>query len=126
MISGCAGSYYDVMDNRFIETVKMPPPVDYIGLWSGTYGPMILTFKIESDGSGIVCSSQSNSNTIYKMKYNNKNLYFQNGGNVALELSVNSLIAIYPWLLGAQPKVKMLRDNLLENAAPFCQENMLN
>jgi hypothetical protein len=125
-ITGCAGSYEAAMDNKFFDTVKTPPPASLVGNWSGGYSMVVMTFKILPDGSGLACTSQGSSNSVYQMKHNDGRLYFQTGGNVTVQQAGDSLLATYPPIMGTQAEMWMVRDSSLENASPYCQQNMAN
>lgn len=123
-ISGCAGSYESAMENRFFDTDKAPPASGLVGVWTGGFSMGVITLKIDADGGGLSCSSMGSNNSIYQLKHNAGRLYFQAGSHVTLQQQGDGLIAVYPPMMGTQTEIKMLRDPHLDNASPYCQENM--
>lgn len=123
-VAGCAGSYESAMENKFFDTVKMPPAQSLVGVWTGGFSMGVMTLKIHSDGSGFSCVSMGANNSVYQLKHNAGSLYFQSGGYVTLHQQGDSMIATYPPMMGAQAEVKLLRDPGLENTSPYCQANI--
>lgn len=118
---GCVSPTSDMLNNNF--TTIIPADNSINGYWSGNNGPYLVTFKFNGDGTGLMCSSYGDSNTLEKLKITNGVMYMQNGlKQTILESSENNLTLKVNYLGSAKFNYKP--DPKLINASPYCEKNL--
>lgn len=56
-LAGCASPVSQMLDNKFTETMPVPPPEGWVGIWSGNAAYYLVTYIIKADGTGYYCLS---------------------------------------------------------------------
>ena len=121
-LSGCVMPTDDLLNNRYMEHVPEAPPAGMAGDWTGTMGPYLLTLRIDQDGTGRMCSSYLQNNSVNALKYAGGTLYYQDGTRTAANYSSDTLTILAPYF-NSQPS-RLVRDTGLKQAAPYCQQNL--
>lgn len=118
---GCASPSGDMLNNKF--TTIIPTDTNLRGYWSGNNGPYLVTFKFSGDGTGLMCSSYDDKNTLEKLKISDGIIYMQNGlkQNI-LKSNENDLMLKVNYLGSATFNYKP--DPRLINASPYCEKNL--
>lgn len=114
-LSGCISP---ILKNNYMETTKEVPPEKYLGAWTGTIGNYLSTFKINPDGSGLICNSWHTHNSVERIKYNKDAIHPQSGGSLNIKFDGDKLIGKSPTFIS--DTYIFLKDNDLKEAAPYC------
>jgi len=118
-ITGCTSL---TPQNNYMEISRETPPAIYIGTWTGTIGHYLSTFKINSDGSGIMCNSWHKHNSVERIKFNAGSIYPQSGSSINLSPQDNTLIGKID-SFGSGTYI-FVRDDKLDEAAPYCLDKI--
>lgn len=116
-LSGCAMNN-DLLSGQF--SAIAPKSTDLSGYWSGNGGPWLVTIKINSDGTGLMCQSYNGKDMLDKIKVVDDVIYNQNN----LKLKVTSkasdkLVLKADYYMGAT--FNFTPDPLLKNASLYCE-----
>lgn len=118
MLQACVSPASDMLNNRFVEISPTLQSID--GIWTGTMGPYLMTFKIKGDGTGYSCYSYGTAEVLEKLKVSQDMMYLSDGTRLKVEeINKNSLVVknIY---LGLNKSFKFIGDEKLDNASPYC------
>jgi hypothetical protein len=114
----------DMTSNRFLEAT--PIAVSFGGVYSGTVGPFLVTYRIANDGTGVSCYYQSGTVVIHQVK-----IYSQEGDAFGLVHETGTIGVIRLLAHGAYvfesygQKYKLLPDNDLALANLGCKARLL-
>lgn len=123
LLVACASPSGDMLNNQFTSIVAQPSNIS--GIWSGSNGPYLVTYKINADGTGLMCSSWQDKNTVSRIKVADGIFYGQDGLKQAItQASSNSLVLHTSYLTGAD--YKYIPDPSLQNASPYCAKELVN
>lgn len=118
---GCASPSVDLLNNNFTNIMPSSSPLK--GNWSGSNGPYLVTYKFNEDGTGLVCSSYNDKNTVEKIKIADNTMYMQNGlKQIIVKSNENELVLKALYFGSAIFKYKP--DPKLVNASPYCEKNL--
>lgn len=120
-LTGCVSPSSDMLNNNF--TTILPNDKTLNGYWSGNNGPYLVTFKFNGDGTGLMCSSYNDKNTLEKLKINNGVIYMQNGLKQTILKSTNDELTLKVNYLGSAT-FNYKPDPRLTNASPYCEKNL--
>lgn len=124
ILAGCA--IPDPMDmfhdNRFAEIVPDPAPPEFVGTWTGSNGPYLMTVRINVDGTGLYCSTSGVNDALGRIKIKGDHIYYPEGGRMALSMDGDVMVGAHDYQ-GA-PAARFVRDDDLVEAAPYCAENL--
>ena len=124
ILAGCA--IPDPMDmfhdNRFAEIVPDPAPSEFVGTWTGSNGPYLMTVRINVDGTGLYCSSFGANDALGRIKIKGDHIYYPEGGRMALSKDGDVMVGTYDYE-GVSP-ARFVRDDDLVEAAPYCAESL--
>lgn len=121
-LAGCAGPN-DMLNNNFPAITTQPAAGDLAGIWTGSMGPYLSTLNIKQDGSGIYCYSWNGKDVLGNLKYDGKQIIFQDGQRMEVTSVVkNELKTHAAYYMGAD--YIFYSDPILKNAAPYCSKNM--
>ena len=118
---GCVSPSGDMLNNNF--TTILPADETLNGYWSGNNGPYLVTFKFNGDGTGLMCSSYNDKNTLEKLKINNGVMYMQNGLKQTILKNTETDLTLRVNYLGSAT-FKYTPDANLTNASPYCEKNL--
>lgn len=118
---GCVSPTGDMLKNNF--TTILPNDNSLNGYWSGNNGPYLVTFKFNGDGTGLMCSSYGDSNTLEKLKIADGVMYMQNGLKQTITKSTSDELTLKVNYLGSATFNYRL-DPRLTNASPYCEKNL--
>lgn len=105
-------------DNKFLFVQPQPSP-HLEGIWTGTMGPYMMSLMFDANGTGYDCYAWNGKNVISRIKYDGKNIHYQEGGYQRLDsITSTSLIVSFPNL--PPPSYTLVKDNELKQADPFC------
>lgn len=120
-LAGCTSPSGDMLNNKF--TTILPASTSLQGYWSGNNGPYLVTFKFNNDGTGLMCSSYNDKNTLEKLKISDDIIYMQNGlKQTILKISETDLTLQVKYLGSTTFNYKP--DPKLINASPYCEKNL--
>ena len=120
-LTGCVSPSGDMLNNNF--TTILPNDKTLNGYWSGNNGPYLVTFKFNGDGTGLMCSSYNDKNTLEKLKINNGVIYMQNGLKQTVLKSTETDLTLKVSYLGSAT-FNYTPDTNLTNASPYCEKNL--
>ena len=118
---GCVSPTGDMLNNKF--TTILPTDTSLSGFWSGNNGPYLVSFKFNGDGTGLMCSSYNNKNTIEKLKISDGIVYMQNGLKQTILKNTDTDLTLKVNYLGSA-KFNYKPDPKLINASPYCEKNL--
>ncbi len=118
---GCISPSGDMLNNNF--TTIVPTDNSLNGYWSGNNGPYLVTFKFNGDGTGLMCSSYGDSNTLEKLKVSNGVMYMQNGLKQTITKNTKDDLVLKVSYLGSAT-FNYKPDPKLTNASPYCEKNL--
>ena len=118
---GCISPSGDMLNNNF--TTIVPTDNSLNGYWSGNNGPYLVTFKFNGDGTGLMCSSYGDSNTLEKLKVSNGVMYMQNGLKQTITKNTKDDLVLKVSYLGSAT-FNYTPDPKLTNASPYCEKNL--
>lgn len=118
---GCVSPSGDMLNNNF--TTIVPTDNSLNGYWSGNNGPYLVTFKFNGDGTGLMCSSYTDKNTLEKLKIADGVIYMQNGLKQTITRSTNEDLTLKVNYLGSAT-FNYKPDPKLVNASPYCEKNI--
>jgi len=118
---GCISPTLDLANNNFTNII--PSNSSLSGNWSGSNGPYLVTYKFNGDGTGLVCSSYNDKNTIEKIKIVDSVMHMQNGlKQTIVKSDENELVLKVPYF--GSTVFKYRPDPKLINASPYCEKNL--
>lgn len=120
-LTGCVSPSGDMLNNNF--TTILPNDKTLNGYWSGNNGPYLVTFKFNGDGTGLMCSSYNDKNTLEKLKINNGVIYMQNGLKQTILKSTETDLVLRVNYLGSAT-FNYAPDTNLTNASPYCEKSL--
>lgn len=109
-------------DNRFAEVVPDPAPSEFVGTWTGSNGPYLMTVRINEDGTGLYCSAFGRYESRGRIKIKDHHIYYPEGGRMLLSMDGEVLVGSYDY--GGVSPARFVRDDDLVEAAPYCAENL--
>ncbi|MBO2552584.1 hypothetical protein I6M38_11400 [Shewanella algae] len=118
---GCKSPLDDILDNKFSLINPTTPEREYVGVWTGSSGPYLLTINVNSNGYGYYCSSWNERNYLGKIKYYNKSIFFQDGTSIKLSINNNSVIGTDNY---SKKDIYFVHDNELIEASPYCSKHI--
>ena len=122
VLAACASPIDDLIDNQFTSIKTSDAKSNYVGIWTGTSGPYLVTMKINSDGRGLMCSSWTGKDQVSNLKINGNIIYFQDGAKLQISEESGKLTGRYD-SIGAKD-VHFVRDEQLIEASPYCKKQI--
>lgn len=119
-LAACASPYEDMLKNDFVLVEPKTPPTEYVGTWSGSAGPYLMTLRISEDGRGQYCYSWHTRDVIGNVKFDGSALRFQDGSRLTPRRDGDSLLTQFedPSL----PSYRLVQDPNLVEASPYCKK----
>lgn len=109
---GCISSHVDYF------SVK-PTATSYSGIWVGKYENLLMTLKLNPDGTGVICDDYMGKAKLQSTKFSNGRLYGQTGHSIQiLDVKDNKMTVKYPFA----GQNYFLKDDIGEHITPACKE----
>lgn len=120
LLQACVSPTNDMLNNKFVEV--SPTSQTITGVWTGTMGPYLLSYKINSDGTGYSCYSYNTAEVTSKIKINNDMIYLSDGTRLKIEKITNSDLLLKNFYLGLNKNYRFIKDDDFKNASDYCQK----
>lgn len=117
---GCAATN-DLINNQYMSTENTESNV--VGNWTGNNGPYLVTYKFNSDGTGLTCYSYAGSNSVERFKINDGVLILQTGIKQTLESYTKEKLVLKANYYGGT-KFSYQPDPDLKLASPYCEREL--
>jgi hypothetical protein len=121
MLSACVTT--DMMNNNFVAVSAQPVPDNMASNWTGSIGPWLITFKLNSNGEGVYCYSGATQNGLQKTKINGNTILIQDGTKFNIvKRETDSMILKAPYY--GMREHTIFKDKDLSKASIFCQDSL--
>lgn len=124
-LSGCAmdAVLNDRMHNNFAGVTQEPYPPEMVGLWTGSMGPYLVTYRFAPDGGGEYCYSYATADVVSQVKYSGGVILAQEGDKLTVKEMAAGRLVLH------SPHYKSLtytfhRDEGLQKASKFCRDQL--
>lgn len=122
-LMGCQSISSDMLNNDFVSVRADHVPSEMQGVWTGSMGPYLVTLSLQGDGHGLYCYTYNASEAVYKAKYSQGVMVFQDGTKMEVSpLSGGRLRGRVNYLFGQD--YTFYQDPELKEAANFCSREL--
>lgn len=108
------------LENHFAEITPKGPPQEYVGTWTGSAGPYLMTLRLGEDGRGLYCYSWHTRDVVGNMKFDGELLRFQDGGK--LKVRRDGALLMTEFEDPSLPSYRLVQDPKLVEASPYCKK----